>query len=565
MRWPNKRQWLAAGLTVAAAIRVAANVGAAPDTAIGPAAGTEPQLEQQFLALLNAERAQNALTPLVRDGRIDRVATNWSQHMAATYVTTGMTRDPAATADCSRSSLCHRPDLVAQLSAPFPDWTVVGENVGVGGEVAAINEAFLASPPHQRNIIGAYNAVGIGVTIGSGRIWVTVDFVNSPALVTAVQAARSISIPSAAVLGGLTAVGDFRARVVTPVRVIDTRSGIGGVRLRAGEEERFALKAAPGDAIGVQGNLTVADPAGAGYLTLYPCDYARPIASTVSWGASRTPIASAVAAPLGTGGVLCAFADVDTDLVLDVAGWGVAAGGAPDALGLTTFTPQRLLDSRSTSGPGQNFRVIVPTPSGPLRSGQAAVMNITVTDQSSAGFVTAWPCDQTMPLASNLNYQAGEARANLVASPVASDGSDCFYASSPVQFLVDLEGVQTVAGPSITGSVPLRLLDTRPAVAFGPWVGALAAGQQIEVAVGLFAPRGGMATVTAVSTGVRGYVTVWPCGQPRPDTSTLNVSDRIDEPVSNLVLFRTGADQRVCLYSSSPIQLLMDLNGETSP
>jgi hypothetical protein len=71
--------------------------------------------------------------------------------------------------------------------------------------------------------------------------------------------------------------------------------------------------------------------------------------------------------------------------------------------------------------------------------------------------------------------------------------------------------------------------------------------------------------VTAVSTGVRGYVTVWPCGEPRPETSTLNVSGRIDEAVSNLVLFRTGADQRVCLYSSSPVHLLMDLNGETSP
>src|SRR5580692_12930073 len=52
----------------------------------------------------------------------------------------------------------------------------------------------------------------------------------------------------------------------------------------------------------------------------------------------------------------------------------------------------------------------------------AVVANVTVTDTTSAGFLTVWPTGQAQPLASNLNWTAGATVANLVTLPVSSSG-----------------------------------------------------------------------------------------------------------------------------------------------
>jgi uncharacterized protein YkwD len=52
-------------------------------------------------------------------------------------------------------------------------WSLVGENVGVGPSVGAINNALIASPGHYRNISDpAFTAMGVGVVIdGAGRVF----------------------------------------------------------------------------------------------------------------------------------------------------------------------------------------------------------------------------------------------------------------------------------------------------------------------------------------------------------------------------------------------------------
>src|SRR5206468_10432400 len=62
------------------------------------------------------------------------------------------------------------------------NWTQLGENVGMGGAVQAIQTAFINSPHHYENLAnGAYNQVGIGVVDSNGTIFVTVDFMAAPA------------------------------------------------------------------------------------------------------------------------------------------------------------------------------------------------------------------------------------------------------------------------------------------------------------------------------------------------------------------------------------------------
>ncbi|MFN2614324.1 MAG: CAP domain-containing protein, partial [Actinomycetota bacterium] len=58
------------------------------------------------------------------------------------------------------------------------NWTMVGENVGVGPDVATLHQAFIDSPEHRDNILErSYNQIGVGVAYGAdGNIYVTEDF-----------------------------------------------------------------------------------------------------------------------------------------------------------------------------------------------------------------------------------------------------------------------------------------------------------------------------------------------------------------------------------------------------
>jgi ribosomal protein L24E len=134
---------------------------------IGPAmAAPDPgSAESQFLGLLNDERVRAGHTPLTRDGALDGVAREWS--------TTMMRED----------RLYHRPNLVDAVDTRVTrSWTRIGENVGVGGSVERLHQAFMNSPGHKANVLGAYNRVGVGVVVeGDGTIWVTFNFMNGPA------------------------------------------------------------------------------------------------------------------------------------------------------------------------------------------------------------------------------------------------------------------------------------------------------------------------------------------------------------------------------------------------
>lgn len=70
-------------------------------------------------------------------------------------------------------------DLVHRVTG----WSTLGENVGVGGTVDSLEQAFLASPGHRANILYTqYRNVGIGVDEALGQMWVTVLFesTNNP-------------------------------------------------------------------------------------------------------------------------------------------------------------------------------------------------------------------------------------------------------------------------------------------------------------------------------------------------------------------------------------------------
>lgn len=73
----------------------------------------------------------------------------------------------------SAEDIWHNPSLGSDVSG----WQVVGENVGMGGSVDELMDAFMNSPAHRSNILDSdYNQFGVGVVVNNGTIYVTVVF-----------------------------------------------------------------------------------------------------------------------------------------------------------------------------------------------------------------------------------------------------------------------------------------------------------------------------------------------------------------------------------------------------
>ena len=68
-----------------------------------------------------------------------------------------------------------------------------------------------------------------------------------------------------------------------------------------------------------------------------------------------------------------------------------------------------------------------------------------------------------------------------------------------------------------------------------------------------------MLNLTAVTPDGPGYLTVFPCGAPRPLAS--NVNFRTGDVVPNSVLAKIGANGTVCIYTTATTDIIADVNG----
>ena len=137
------------------------------------------------------------------------------------------------------------------------------------------------------------------------------------------RSARLVEVPAASSPGGT------RFHPVTPCRLVDTRNAtgpFGGPALGAGGTRSFPVADAgcgiPSDAAALALNVTVANPAVGGFVTLFPGNGAAPATSTVSFAPGKTRANNAI---LGlAGGVLSAMGRQDAGsvhLVVDVSGY----------------------------------------------------------------------------------------------------------------------------------------------------------------------------------------------------------------------------------------------------
>jgi hypothetical protein len=252
--------------------------------------------------------------------------------------------------------------------------------------------------------------------------------------------------------------------VPAPIRLVDTRAD-GTGRLPA--EGHVVVP------VGVRGavalNLTAVAPDGPGYLAAYPCDQERPTASNVNYVAGQTVAVLAVARPDSDGNV-CVFSKAAADLVVDLSGHfptgTPAEPGTIEGTLQTLANPTRLVDTRAADNPaplsgGTAIGVGIP---GAV-AGTTAVLSVAAVGPTGPGYLTVYPCNRSLPTASNLNYLAnpGQAVANLVLAPVSDDGSVCVFTKSTTDVIIDLAATLPFApaGPYDPSPAPRRLLDTR--------------------------------------------------------------------------------------------------------
>lgn len=260
---------------------------------------------------------------------------------------------------------------------------------------------------------------------------------------------------------------------VPPFRTIDTRDGTGGVMARAleaGETMRVpvagvgALPAAGVTA--VVANVAAVDCSEPNYFTVYPGSTMRPFTSNLNAGPGR-PVPNLVVMGVGSDGCVEVFnSHGAAHCLVDVFGYFTTGDGDRFA----PLSPTRLFDTRTGQGiragklaDGEVVPVRVSGSAGvPPAGGTAVVINLTVTEPESPGWMRLTPTGQTAASTSNVNYFADDTVPNLVICKLGDGGMisvDGVGAGAHV--IGDVFGYFSSSGGPLRTVPPRRLLDTR--------------------------------------------------------------------------------------------------------
>jgi hypothetical protein len=199
----------------------------------------------------------------------------------------------------------------------------------------------------------------------------------------------------------------------------------------------------PDDSTAVLLEITVDAPATAGYVTVYPCGEALPLASNLNFVAGQTFSNSAVV-KIGSDHTVCFYVSTETHLVIDING----AFSPSSAVGFPMHMhPQRLVDTRPSSpAAGQTATELKLAEMISLPANATAVtLNVTVDGPQGAGFVTVYPCSSVRPLASNINFAAGQTAADSVTVPLGIDHAVCVFTTSTTDLVIDLNEIYVSA------------------------------------------------------------------------------------------------------------------------
>jgi len=411
-----------------------------------------------------------------------------------------------------------------------------------------------------------------------------------------------VPMASEANAAGLNAGGEFHP--LTPTRIYDQVN----VPLDASGKETsvqvLGMGGVPSDpnvVLAVLANVTVDRAPSAGYLNSYPSGTADPGSSSLNFRPGQAVANVTMLRPGADGRTtfrLVGGGAGNARLIVDVFGW-ISSSAYTDPGGrLISTDPSRILDTRQTAPVGARGAIPVQVrgstllgagsqvvPDDPSVTG--VVLNLTVDNgraDSDGTWVSVLQSAPTgEPTTSNVNVGKGGVKANLVVAPIGPDGKVWLYNySGNANLIVDVLGYfETGADPNTRAGrvVPLvsafRAADTRPAPLapgfaedwdFLPFVNSVkicdtdtnpscnASNIQTQ---GVSPGNIGSVIANLTGTGltrqyagtpVNTYLTVYPAGTARPESSNVNFGEGADVP--NLAIVKLSADKRISVFNA---------------
>lgn len=227
--------------------------------------------------------------------------------------------------------------------------------------------------------------------------------------------------------------GSSELTPTAPARLLDTRDGTGGTDGPVRGDSSITLQVTgaaevPTTATAVVINVTSIQATAPAYVTVYPTGQERPLAATLNTEPGQNTPNLAIAR-LGANGQLDLYVSAgQTHLTADVMGY------FDNSSEFVPATPHRVLDTRSGLGAeptplGADSRIDVQIAGvGPIPdNATSVVVNITSIASTEPSYLTAWPSNETRPLAASLNTEPGQNTPNLAVLKLGDDGKLTIY------------------------------------------------------------------------------------------------------------------------------------------
>jgi uncharacterized protein YkwD len=113
--------------------------------------------QDKSMRAMNADRNRYNMRSLRLSGDSQRKAQAWAAKLA-------------------REGTLYHSSLTSGIGSR---WCALGENVGMGPNTAAVQNAYMRSAGHRANILGNYKGVGVGVVRKGKTVWVVQEFIRN--------------------------------------------------------------------------------------------------------------------------------------------------------------------------------------------------------------------------------------------------------------------------------------------------------------------------------------------------------------------------------------------------
>lgn len=370
-----------------------------------------------------------------------------------------------------------------------------------------------------------------------------------------------------------------RYSALKPTRILDSRPGSGlpnaGFPLSGNQTYSHYMWGKYGVASGATAvvlNITEASATTDSYLTVFPHGESRPNASTINVRPGTVGNNQATV-KLGSDGSFSIYNYSGTvNYIVDIVGYYGASGQA-----LFPIRGMRIADTRPGAGQPYAGATLYPYNGlgikgsgllGEPTGTTSLVVNITVINPLSSGYLSTYSSDEPRPNTSSLNFYAGTSTTKEVTVALGYNGNFAnpgYFnilnnSGGKVDVIVDVVGYYAPYSPGqakvFVPATPARVADTRG----GNRLGTNGVLNVKTTTVNGETPGAAVINLTAINGTANSFLTVYPNGMGLPNAMNLSYSP--GQVAFNEVTTKLGADGSFNIYNfTGATDIIVDVVG----